>query len=137
MGATTVGPDTSNSNSNASANTESHSVATGGAGGSSSAMNGAANAGNAQTLSVVNTTPAHQEIKTVPQVYAPALTTTLTETCMGSSSGGASGMGWGVSLGTSWRDQECVRRLDAREIMQLLGRPGGGPGDPVREPGRL
>jgi hypothetical protein len=57
----------------------------------------------------------------VPQVYAPALTTTLTETCMGSTSGGASWLGGGFSLGSSWRDEECTRRLTARELSQTLG----------------
>jgi hypothetical protein len=56
------------------------------------------------------------KIKAAPSVMAPGLTTTLTETCMGSTSTGISGMGFGVSFGTTWRDSACVRRLDAREI---------------------
>ncbi len=55
-------------------------------------------------------------IKSVPTAVAPALTTTLTETCMGSSSVGASGVGFGISFGTTWRDTACVRRLDSREV---------------------
>ena len=47
---------------------------------------------------------------------APALTTTLTETCMGSTSVGAGFSGGSFSFGTTWRDSACVRRLDAREI---------------------
>lgn len=77
------------------------------------------NAGNEQNIIFNSANP--DSIKTVPQVYAPALTTTLSETCMGSSSGGASGLGWGVTLGSSWRDDECVRRLTARELAQTLG----------------
>ena len=52
----------------------------------------------------------------VPSVTAPNLATTLTETCMGSSSVGASGAGFGFSFGTTWRDSACVRRLDARQL---------------------
>ena len=52
----------------------------------------------------------------VPNVSAPNLATTLTETCMGSTSGGASAAGWGFSFGTTWRDSACVRRLDARQM---------------------
>jgi len=58
-------------------------------------------------------------IKNVPNVAAPALTTTLTETCMGSTSAGGAGLGWGFSIGTTWRDTACVRRLDARELKSL------------------
>ena len=117
VGSQTTGASTSTSNSGSTSISKTKSEATGGAGGS--AMTGAASAANSQNLTVNN--QATDKLMTVPQVYAPALTTTLTETCMGSSSGGASGMGWGVSLGTSWRDGECVRRLDAREVEQLLG----------------
>jgi hypothetical protein len=59
------------------------------------------------------------ELKNVPAVAAPALTTTLTETCMGSSSVGGAGVGFGFSIGTTWRDTACVRRLDARQVAAL------------------
>lgn len=52
----------------------------------------------------------------VGTAFAPALTTTLTETCMGSTSVGAGFAGGAFSFGTTWRDTACVRRLDAREI---------------------
>jgi len=52
----------------------------------------------------------------VPNVSAPGLATTLTETCMGSTSGGAAAAGWGFSFGTTWRDSACVRRLDSRQM---------------------
>ena len=51
--------------------------------------------------------------------FAPALTTTMTETCMGSTSVGAGGSGFGFSFGTTWRDSACVRRLDARQVQSL------------------
>jgi hypothetical protein len=59
------------------------------------------------------------DLNNVPNVTAPGLTTTLTETCMGSTSAGAAASGWGVSFGTTWRDSACVRRLDARELASL------------------
>ena len=55
----------------------------------------------------------------VGAAIAPALTTTLTETCMGSTSIGAGFSGGSVSFGTTWRDSACVRRLDAREIKSI------------------
>ena len=55
----------------------------------------------------------------VGAAIAPALTTTLTETCMGSTSIGAGWSGGGVSFGTTWRDSACVRRLDARELKNI------------------
>lgn len=48
--------------------------------------------------------------------FAPALATTLTETCMGSTSFGAGFSGGSFSFGTTWRDTACVRRLDARQM---------------------
>jgi hypothetical protein len=40
---------------------------------------------------------------------------------MGSSSAGGSGLGFGFSIGSTWRDGECVRRLNARELAATLG----------------
>ena len=54
--------------------------------------------------------------KSVGFAAAPVLTTTLTETCMGSTSVGGGFSGGSFSFGTTWRDSACVRRLDAREI---------------------
>ena len=83
----------------------------------------ASNEGNAQNITFNSTAPQNTKarVETVPQVYAPALSTTLTETCMGSTSGGISVMGFGGTLGTTWNDAQCVRRLNAREMAQTLG----------------
>lgn len=59
------------------------------------------------------------DVNTVPPVSAPGLTTTLSETCMGSTSAGAGWVGFGFSFGTTWRDSACVRRLDARQLSSL------------------
>lgn len=121
-GGVTVGPDSSKSNANSEANSASLSKATGG-NASSTASNGAANSQNAQNLTVNNVQPDHTtaDVKSTPNIYAPALTTTLTDTCMGSTSLGGSGMGVGVSIGTTWEDRNCNRRLYAREVASLTG----------------
>jgi hypothetical protein len=123
--------------------------ATGGAGGSSTSTSGggsatsnaaggnatggnsaatanpnANNAGNAQNITFNSpATPTHTsaDIKSAPTVYAPALATTLTETCMGSSSAAGSGMGWGLSFGSTWEDKACERRLNADRVAGLFG----------------
>jgi hypothetical protein len=41
------------------------------------------------------------------------------DTCMGSSSAGGQGVGFGLSLGTTWHDKDCVRRKDARELYNM------------------
>lgn len=70
--------------------------------------------GNAQSI---NTTNHGSDLrKSVPGVIAPSLTTTLSETCMGSTSMGVAGAGFGVSFGSTWKDDACVRRLDSREL---------------------
>lgn len=137
-----VGPSTSEANSQSGALSGSVSTSQGGnstsdahaTGGTSSAVTGAStasntttanptasNAGNAQNITFNNVAPNKTKLETVPQVYAPALSTTLTETCMGSTSGGVSVMGFGGTLGTTWNDTQCVRRLNAREMAQTLG----------------
>jgi hypothetical protein len=143
IGPTTVGPQTATSDSDSNAVSLSGSVSRseGGAGGSSTANStatggtattgastssatanpNASNQGNAQSITFNQTTPSKTKLETTPQVYAPALSTTLTETCMGSTSGGISVMGFGGTLGTTWNDSQCVRRLNAREMAQTLG----------------
>ena len=54
--------------------------------------------------------------KAIGVAVAPALTTTFSETCMGSTSLGAGFAGGSLSLGSTWQDIACIRRLDAREI---------------------
>lgn len=58
-------------------------------------------------------------VKNVPSTIAPSLTTTLSDTCMGSVSGGISAVGWGFSGGTTMVDEACVRRLDSREFRAM------------------
>jgi hypothetical protein len=79
------------------------------------------NNGNAQSITFNSVTPTKTTLRTAPQVYAPAMTTTLTETCMGSTSAGLSVVGFGGTFGSTWNDEQCVRRLNAREMAQTLG----------------
>ncbi|MEZ2311510.1 hypothetical protein AB6809_33265 [Paraburkholderia sp. RCC_158] len=58
-------------------------------------------------------------VRTTPSIAAPALTTTLSDTCMGSTSFGVSVTGFGLTGGTTQVDQACVRRLDAREFRAM------------------
>lgn len=127
-----VSGSTANSNSNSvsnpvnitSTNANSTSGSNSNATTSSSSSNQSSNQstqGNSQTINNNSVYPANQTIKTAPAVVAPALTTTLTETCMGSSSLGVSVLGFGASGGTTWQDHHCVRRLNARELAQTIG----------------
>lgn len=85
----------------------------GGHGGSSSANN----AGNSQAI--VFNTEAPDLGEQVPGIVAPALTTTLSGTCFGSASGGVAGAGFGVTLGKTYEDKECQRRLNANSLNAL------------------
>ena len=57
--------------------------------------------------------------RAVGMAVAPALTTTFSETCMGSTSLGAGFAGGSLSIGSTWQDIACIRRLDAREIKAM------------------
>lgn len=54
---------------------------------------------------------------------APGLLVAADDTCMGSSSAGAQGIGFGVSFGSTWTDGDCVRRKDARELHNMGYKP--------------
>jgi len=83
----------------------------------SGAEAGASNGTNYQGVTTINqSSRGVKQHRFVPDAIAPGLTTTLTETCMGSTSGGFSVSGLGLSGGTTWTDSACIRRLDAREL---------------------
>lgn len=73
--------------------------------------------GQSQGISIRNEAP--DLSKMVPDSSAPALTTS-NGTCMGSSSVGGSGIGFGASLGTTWTDKECNARYNA-QLMYNMG----------------
>jgi hypothetical protein len=54
----------------------------------------------------------------VASAFAPNLWATE-DTCMGSTSFGGQGMLFGFSFGTTWRDEDCVRRKDSRELYNM------------------
>ena len=95
-----------------------------------SAATGNANGTNTNVINFPSapSSSAHQEtveykgtytMKSAPALYAPPLVTTMTDTCMGSTSVGASFSGFGFNGGSTWTDQNCVRRLDAREFRAM------------------
>ena len=87
----------------------------------SASSNQTSQQGNAQVIAYNNPGKVTETFKTTPGVTASPLTTTLTETCMGSYTGGVSGIGFGVTGGATVVDKACVRRLNAREVAQTLG----------------
>jgi len=71
------------------------------------------------TRATVDYNQSNYSVHTTPSIAAPALTTTLSDTCMGSASFGLSITGFGATGGTTLVDQACVRRLDAREFRAM------------------
>lgn len=71
------------------------------------------------TRATVDYNQSSYSVRTTPSIAAPALTTTLSDTCMGSTSFGVSVTGFGLTGGTTQVDQACVRRLDAREFRAM------------------
>ena len=82
-------------------------------------VNPAGGTSSSTTQSAAAPTNTTQTVRNVPAMIAPALTTTLTETCMGSTSGGVAVAGFGASFGKTWTDDECVNRLNARELLTM------------------
>lgn len=71
------------------------------------------------TRATVDYNQSSYSVRTNPAIAAPALTTTLSDTCMGSVSFGLSFTGFGATGGSTMVDQACVRRLDAREFRAM------------------
>ena len=71
------------------------------------------------TRATVDYNQSSYSVRTTPSIAAPGLTTTLSDTCMGSTSFGLSVTGFGLTGGTTQVDQACVRRLDAREFRAM------------------
>ena len=71
------------------------------------------------TRATVDYNQSSYSVRTNPAIAAPSLTTTLSDTCMGSVSFGLSFTGFGATGGSTMVDQACVRRLDAREFRAM------------------
>lgn len=83
---------------------------------SAAALLGAKPASNEST-----TVNSHNRVETprqAPAVHAPNLVASP-ETCSGSTSGGLSTPFGGLSLGTTWQDKDCTRRMYARTLIQM------------------
>jgi len=65
-----------------------------------------------------------QTVKNVPNVNSPPLVTS-NDTCMGSASGGLSVAGFGVGLGKTYVDDNCVMLKNARELWNMGMRAAG------------
>lgn len=88
----------------------------------------AVNAGNNQSVEVNANTyiPAEQTIryegsytvKNVPSMDAPNITSS-NDTCMGSASGAVAGPGFGVSVGSTFTDDNCIMLKNARELWNM------------------
>lgn len=89
--------------------------------GGASSNTGASNSSGTNTTRVTyNSRVSGSDMsRSVGLAVAPQLTTTLTETCMGSTSAAAGWSGASISFGTTWSDTSCVRRLDARQVQAL------------------
>lgn len=93
----------------------SSSYAGGGLASASPTANGYGGSSQGQTVNV-----ASSRIP-VSTAYAAPLTSGI-DTCMGSSSGGAQGAGFGLSIGTTWNDAHC-RMLKDTLLLNNIGRP--------------
>ena len=60
-----------------------------------------------------------QTVKNVPLVAAPGLSSAGLETCLGSASGGVGIAGFGVSGGSTYKDEDCTARLDSRTLFAM------------------
>jgi len=56
--------------------------------------------------------------KNAPDIFGPGLVAG-SESCLGSSSVGGSGAGWGFIFGTTTKDEGCNRRLNAKTLATL------------------
>lgn len=62
----------------------------------------------------------YKEQKQAPAVFAPSIAPTAP--CMGGTSAGGSGTGFGLLFGTSWTDDECNTRETSR-LFHSIGMP--------------
>ena len=113
------------SGSNSQAGAASTSLAQGGDS-RASAVNGAATTGNAQNITFNTAAPnAHttqdingtQTIRTVATVYAPSIG--VSAPCLIAASGGVTGLGFGVALGTNLEDAGCTLRETSRLLFSI------------------
>lgn len=106
---------TANSGGNILTNGQTNSQSTGAT--SQTTTNDGNNSHNAASGNSVNV--AAQERNPVSTAYAPSIMPTAV--CMGSSSGGIQGASFGVSVGSSWTDANCMLLEQVRTTSTILG----------------
>lgn len=118
---TSVSSRNDNTNTNLNSNkSEAASAALAGAASKSAsgAIAGSNSGGNTQNVTMTDSGQLHYsgsyEVKNVPNIIMGNIHPT--SPCMGSSSAGASAVGFGVSFGTSWTDDECGIRETSRSF---------------------
>lgn len=81
----------------------------------------AVSGGNSQTVTMKDSGKMHYSggytFENVPDVMAPNVYPT--SPCMGSSSIGGAGVGFGISFGTSWESEECQLRETSRSFASM------------------
>jgi hypothetical protein len=103
------------SNANGNTSTVSVSLTNSGGGSGGSGSSAAADPNGATTVRYDGS----YTVRSAPPIAAPSLTSTFSDTCMGSSSFGLSFVGFGATGGTTMVDEACVRRLDSREFRAM------------------
>lgn len=89
-------------------------TAVGGAGGSAMSEGSTSNSGG----NVMTVTQEAQERNPVSTAYAPSIAPTAT--CMGSTSAGAQGASFGISFGSTWADENCMKLEQVRVVSTVL-----------------
>lgn len=89
---------------------------------SASNSNSNANSGNNSDQSVT-VQGDNYEARRIPVATAYAPNIAPTAVCMGTSSAGAQGVTFGISVGTSWTDDNCMKLEQARTLAAVLNDP--------------
>ena len=99
-----------NSDSSSKSNSNSNSKSSVSHSGNSNVSTGA-NTNTANTGAVTND---YEQPRAASGASAPALASGGNDTCMGSTSAGAQGLSFGASFGSTWKDEDCIRRKNAQ-----------------------
>lgn len=99
-----------------------NSSATGGSATGGSVANSGNTAGNSSSSITINEAAAPDKVtvKSAPNVAAPGLASAINnDLCVVSASFGGSGIGFGLAIGMQYRDEDCVRRVNARQLYNM------------------
>ena len=73
---------------------------------------------NAEAAKEIARISRSQTIKNVPSVNGPPLVSS-NDTCMGSASGSVNGPGFGIGIGKTYKDDNCVMLKNSRELWNM------------------